>query len=56
MDDFKMKGEMGNGTGSPEIIVAEEEKRDSRRLGIKEFIITLIIIVIVWALQKYFDT
>ena len=46
---------MENTDETPEAITTEEEKRGSRRLGIKEFIITLIIIVVVWAARKCFN-
>jgi hypothetical protein len=40
----------------PEPITSAGEKRNSRRLGIKEFFITLIIIGVVWAARKCFST
>ena len=46
---------MVNNTETPEAITAEEKKRYSKRLGIKEFIIALVIIVVVWAARKCFD-
>lgn len=33
---------------------SEAEKQDNKRLGIKEFIITLIIIILVWAGRRFF--
>ncbi len=50
-----MKNEMENTAETPETITPADEKRVSQRLGIKEFIITLIIIIVVWAARKCFS-
>ena len=47
-----MKDEMENTAETPETSTSEGEKRAIKRLGIKEFIITLIIIAIVWAARQ----
>lgn len=51
-----MKNGVDNDTETPEAIASEEGKNGNRRLGLREFVVTLIIIVVVWALQKYFNT
>ena len=53
---LKMKNELDDDTETPEAITSEEEKSEGRRLGLREFVVTLIIIVVVWALQKCFST
>ena len=45
----------GNTAESAESITIKEEEQGNRRLGIKEFIITLIIIILVWAGRKVFS-
>jgi hypothetical protein len=51
----KVTDEMGNGTAVPEGTSGEGRKASARRLGIKEFIITLVIIFLVWAAQKCYS-
>jgi hypothetical protein len=46
---------MGNGTGAQKSTSGEGRKVGSRRLGIREFIITLVIIFLVWAAQKCYS-
>ena len=47
-----MKNEMGNDAETPEAITTGEGKSDSRRLGLQEFIITLVIILVIWTARK----
>ncbi len=47
--------EMGNTTERAQPVTSEEDKQNNKRLGIKEFIITLIIIALVWAGRQFFS-
>ena len=47
-----MKNEMENTAEMLEASTSDGEKRASKRLGIKEFIITLIIIIVVWTARQ----
>jgi hypothetical protein len=47
-----MKNETANDVEASEHDASAKEKNDSRRLGIKEFVLMLILITVVWALQK----